>query len=313
MDSQIDLEIEKILQQVAFCAIPIDWKSETPLPGVGERKSKFRGPGSDYVEFVQFEDGDDPRHINWALTARATDDDTLWRTVYEEEKEVSSYVLVKVGHSMDFGTVRATKRMLAAESAASIFFALDKTRDKAGCIVYSRDSVQDDLPAKAAMSTLYPALEAILQADPYAPSAIAQEGDGMSKALSGLPFERSLVFIISDFEDMSAKDWDELNNAALYHDVVCIYVQDQREREMPAPKGALGRFGGFYFMKDYSGETRVIWNSPASRLKYAENFQKHAATTLAALHTRLCQTLVLSTEEGDASISKVLDLFAGHC
>lgn len=313
MKPNTELEIETILQRIAFCAIPLDWKSENPLPGVGERKSKYRGPGFDYVEFVQFEDGDDPRHINWAMTARATDDEVIWRTVHQEEKEVRSVVLVKTGHSMDFGTVRTTKRHLAAEMTASIFFALDKTRDKAGMILYSRDAVLEDLQPKAAMTNLYPALEAILEVDPYAPQAIAQKGDGLSKALSGLPLQKSLVFIVSDFQDMSEKDWLELANTACYHDVVCIYVQDRRERELPKLPGFLGWLGCFYAIQDYDGNRRFIWNNAATRRNYTANFEKHRGQILSSLEDRLCQVLQVSTEEGDAALPKVLDLFSGHC
>lgn len=313
MKTTTELEIESILQRIAFCAIPIDWKSENPLPGVGERKSKFRGPGADYIEFMPFEDGDDPRHINWAMTAQAADEDIIWRTVHQEEKEVKSVVLVKAGHSMDFGTVRTTKRHLAAEMTASIFFALDKTRDKAGMILYSRDAVLEDLQPKSAMTNLYPALTAILECDPYAPAAIEQKGDGLAKALSGLPLQKSLVFIVSDFADMSEKDWQELGNAACYHDIICIYVQDRRERELPKLPGILGWLGCFYSFVDASGNQKILWNNARTRRKYAENFKKHEAQLLAALEERLCQSIVVSTEEGDAALPKVLDLFSGHC
>lgn len=313
MKNSIELEIEDILQRIVFCAIPIDWKSESPLPGVGERKSKYRGPGAEYVEFVPFEDGDDPRQINWSMTASSSDDETIWRTVHEEEREVKSIVVVKTGHSMDFGTVRCSKRHLAAEMTASIFFALDKTRDKAGLILYTRDSVLQDLQPGAAMTKLYPALETIIESDPYAGSAAEQKGDGLAMALSGLPAQRSLVFVLSDFMDMSERDWLELGNAAVYHDVVCVYVQDRRERELPEIPGLLGWLGCFYAIEDHDGNRRLIWNNAAGRQKYSANFKKHEAAILSALDERLCQCMVVSTEEGDAAISKILSFFAGHC
>lgn len=313
MNTLTELEIDTILQRIAFCAIPIDWKSENPLPGVGERRSKFRGPGPDYVEFTRFENGDDPKHINFALTACEPDEDVIWKTVYQEEKEVKSIVLTKVGGSMDFGTVRTTKRHVAAEMTASIFFALDKTRDKAGLILFSKDQVLDDLQPKAAMTNLYPALESILEANPEPPTAIKQSGDGLSKALSGLPIQKSLVFIISDFMDMSAKDWLELGNAAAYHDVVCIYVQDRRERELPKLPGFLGTIGCIYSLEDSAGNRHIIWNNARARKRYAANFQAHETKIISALEERLCQSVVVSTEEGDAAIPKILDLFSGHC
>lgn len=312
MKNETELEIAEILERVAFCAIPITWKSDNPLPGVGERKSNFNGPGYDFREIDLFQDGDDVRHINWAVTARASDENEMWKTVHQEEKEVKSFVLVKVGHSMDFGTARATKRTLAAEMTASILFALDKTRDKAGLIVYTRDTAIADIPVSSASNVLYPGLTAILEADPYSPEAFASKGDGLAKALSGLPISRSLVFVVSDFLDMSKKDWDELHEMALYHDVICIYVQDRREIELPKPAGFLQSIGWFYNLSDSNGNSQWIWNSRNTRRKFTENFRAHEATVLAALSERMCESLTVVTDEGDAAIPRILNLFSSH-
>lgn len=312
MKTETELEIAKILERVAFAAIPITWKSDNPLPGVGERKSNFSGPGYDFREIDLFIDGDDVRHINWAVTARSSDEDEIWKNVHQEEKEVKSFVLAKVGGSMDFGTDRTTKRMLAAEMMASILFALDKTRDKAGLILYTRDTPIYDHPSRSAMSVLYPGLTEILEADTSKQPAYASHGDGLAKALSGLPVSRSLVFIVSDFLDMSKKDWDELANTAVYHDVICIYVQDRREIELPKPSGLLGRVGWFYNLSDCDGKSQWIWNSPRTRREYAANFREHEATVLAALKERMCECLTVVTDEGDAAIPRILNLFSNH-
>ncbi|MBX9570346.1 MAG: DUF58 domain-containing protein [Candidatus Obscuribacterales bacterium] len=312
MKETTELEIAQILERVAFCAIPINWKSDNPLPGVGERKSNFNGPGYDFREIDLFQDGDDVRHINWAVTARASDENEMWKTVHQEEKEVKSYVLVKVGHSMDFGTTRTTKRMLAAEMTASILFALDKTRDKAGLIVYTRDTPIADVPVSSASNVLYPGLTEILEADPYNLPAFASEGDGLAKALSGLPVSRSLVFIVSDFLDMSKKDWDELHEMALYHDVICIYVQDRREIELPKPSGIFQTIGWFYNLSDYRGASQWIWNSRSTRAQFTANFRQHEAQVLASLSERMCESLTVVTDEGDAAIPRILNLFSSH-
>lgn len=312
MKPETDREIQAILTRINYCAIPVSWKSEDPLPGVGERKSRNRGPGYEFVEFDYFKSGyDDVRTINWSLTA-ADPRGRLWKTVYQEEKEVKSYVLVKVGNTMDWGSTRTTKRQLAAEMTASIFFALDKTRDKAGLVVYTRDQVLDEHPARSAMSNLFPALESIIEADPDKPNHVQTKGDGLAKALNVLPAQRSLVFIVSDFVDMTQKDWNELANMAVFHDVICLYVQDLRERELPKLPGVLGRIGFFYTFTDADGNKVTIWNNGTARKKWSDNFRQFENTVTKGLRDRQCEWMVVSTEEGDAAIPKVLNLFSSH-
>jgi hypothetical protein len=137
--------------------------------------------------------------------------------------------------------------------------------------------------------------------------------------------------------------------------VICIYVQDQRERELPKVGnswlgslvgGLCGLLGGaaaglfagllgaaicggvglvlgvligmwagsgcFYAMRDYNGNETMIWNGPRSRRQYAANWKRHEANVTSRLNSYHCAWVVVSTEEGDAAIPKVFDLFAGH-
>ena len=311
MHNRTENEISSMLERVAFCAIKLSWKSDNPLPGVGERKSSYVGAGQDFTEFTLFEEGDDVRDINWALTASSPVEDEIWKTIYQEEKEVNSFVLVKVGHSMDYGSAGTTKRGLAAQMTASILFALDKTRDKAGLVVYSRDGIIDDLNKQSAMQAVYPGLTKIIEAEPYKATGLSK-GDGLAKALSALPPSRSLVWVVSDFLDMSKKDWDELAEMALFHDVICIYVQDRREIELPKTTGFFGRIGWFYNQTDVDGNTRLIWNNAKTRRSYTENFRRHETEVLANLSKRMCECLTVVTDRVDADIPRVLDLFSSH-
>ena len=312
MKPETEIEILQILDNVAECAIQLTWKSDNPLPGVGERRSTSRGAGTEYMEFDLFQDGDDFRDINWQLSA-ADADDELWKTVYQEEKDVPCYILTKVGHTMDFGTVRTTKRQLAAELAASVLFSLSKTSDKAGLISFTKDHVVGDEDLRSATNNLYPILVNILEADPKPNAASGDPKDGLAKALSGLPGNRRcLVFVMSDFIDMTPADWEALANAGVAHDVITFYVQDKRERELPKPKSWWGRFGYFYNLEGPDGSRRLIWNSVATRKQWADNFAAFEAATLAKLSDCMCESLVVSTDMGQAHIPLVLNLFSNR-
>ena len=296
---------DDIMSRVVDQAIPIDWKSDNPLPGVGDRNSLFRGTGMQPFEITEYQLGDDVRSIDWATTAKMGG--TPMKIEFQEEKDVSAFVLFDKSNSMRFGTHRCTKHLRGAEMAASIFFSVDKTRDRCGMICYNRDGVVDDLPARFVSTNLVPAMFSILE-ESAPPLVGAQKGNGLSKALSILPVNRSLVFIVSDFMNMSPQDWDDLANAALLHDVICVYVQDIRERELPKVSWP----GCYYVLQDHEGNRRSIWNNAATRKEYAANFKRHEASILMGLEERHCASIVVSTEEGDAAIPKIINLFAGH-
>lgn len=313
MKAETEREIEEILARVAYCAIPINWATNNPFPGVGNRKGLRRGPGLDFLGTSLFREGDDERHINWVATASAAEDDEIYKTIYRSRKELKAHIFVDISPTMDYGTQRTTKRGLAAEIAASIHYALDKTRDKTGCTLFSRLTVHDTLPTKSARLNLIPALGNILEtASKEAEKLDPKPGDGLDKALSILPGERQLVFVISDFLDMSKADWQALDALAVVHDVVCIFVQDARERQLPEPEGWLARLGFFYRIEDAAGNSKWVWNNAATRAKWTENWKAHEASVSSAIDDCNCQLLVISTEEDESAINSVLNLFAGH-
>jgi len=312
MKAETEREIENILQRVAYCAIPIDWRVNS-LFGVGNRRGLRHGPGMDFSGTALFREGDDERHINWIATAQAADEDEIYKTVYKQRKELKAHIFVDISLSMDYGTERNTKRGVAAETVASILHALDKTRDKAGCTLFSRDTIHESLPTRSARFNLIPALVSVLETNrEEAIKLDPSPGNGLDKALSTLPHNRQLVFVVSDFLNMSAADWDALSNLAVVHDVVCIYVQDRRERELPELSGWAGKFGFFYRIQDPNGDSTWVWNNGTTRRKWTENWKAHEASISSRIDEYGCDLLILSTEEDESAITSVLNLFAGH-
>lgn len=312
MKASTEKEIEDILQRVSYCAIPISWRTNNPYPGVGNRKGTRRGPGLDFLGTALFQEGDDERHINWVATAQAGDDDEIYKTIYRQQKEIKAHIFVDVSQSMDYGSVRCTKRGVAAELAASALYALDKTRDKVGCTVFSRETVHEVIPTRPARLNLIASLVEILETDVSSQTLDPQPGDGFSKAVSTLPNNRQLIFVISDFMNMSGADWDALGSLATVHDVVCMYVQDMRERALPEPRGWLGRIGSLYRIQDSRGQSSWVWNNPRTRRLWSENWKAHEAAVSAAIAACSCELLVISTDEEESAMEAVLNLFAGH-
>ncbi len=294
--------ISAIIRKVIACPIPLRWRSQTIMPGGGERRSKSRGAsGYDVMARVEYEPGDDPRDIDWEATAQ-TGGQTMLVTQYLEPREVNVFVLVDLKATMDFGTNRATKRILAAELTGSVIKSAGKTQDKVGFIAYSETRMLQKRNPMNAKRALYPTIADVVETEAKEDG----QGSGLIKSLRSLPRNRSLVFILSDFHSLTEDEKVALKRAALIHDIVCVVIQDRRERELPAGWGPCT-------LEDMrTGKWKTIWLSQKNRSEFATNFQHHHDALLADLKAAHCNSAVFSTEESDAALPKMMLLFGGH-
>lgn len=303
-------EVREIMRRIVRQDIRISWRSSERM-GSGERKSQYRGKGDDYDGSVEYTPGDDTRDIDWQAFAQS-DGSELLVSVYRQTSDIKAYVMVDVSPSMNFGTARVTKRRLAAELAASCVGSLDKTKDRIGVIGYSANGLERLIkPGIAGLKTMFLAAATVLGTEQTEGS-----GNGLAKAIKRLPVGRSLVFVISDFMNMTDEDWLALRRTARRHDVICMYVQDVRERELPdvswgwGPLGWLtGVLGCFYTLQDWSGARRTIWVNRKTRAQYAANFRAHEAAINARIKEARCRSVIMSTEEGDSAYPKLVQVF----
>ncbi|MBZ0240329.1 MAG: DUF58 domain-containing protein, partial [Cutibacterium acnes] len=175
-----------------------------------------------------YEPGDDIRDIDWAATA-ATGGQEIYIIQNFEPRDSRFFVLIDVGLTMGFGTNRTSKRMLAGELAGSIILSAKETADRVGVVAYSDHQVVDFQPPRGAQVSLYPALAAVVEADERAAAGTLEKPDA-DKSVTGFRmaldtvggYTKSLVFIISDFLNLTQEDKAMLFRMAAYHDVVCI-------------------------------------------------------------------------------------------
>src|SRR5215217_4751725 len=73
----------------------------------GEYHSAFKGRGMSFKEVRDYVPGDDPRFIDWNVSARMGHP---YSKVFEEERELTVYLLVDISASSLFGTIHARKR-----------------------------------------------------------------------------------------------------------------------------------------------------------------------------------------------------------
>ena len=205
--------------------IEIKTKSLSHQIFAGEYHSAFKGRGMAFSEVREYQYGDDVRDIDWNVTARLG---KPYIKVFEEERELTVILMVDVSGSLDFGTVRQTKRQLVTEIAATLAFSAIQNNDKIGVIFFT-DKVEKFIPPKKGRKHILYIIRELLNFEPISRSTnIGAAVEFMTNAIK----KRCTVFLLSDFFDKGDFS-SQLTIANRRHDVVALQVYDQRLTELP--------------------------------------------------------------------------------
>jgi uncharacterized protein (DUF58 family) len=195
-------------------------------PG-GDERSAFRGTGIEYSDVREYQAGDDPRSIEWNITARS---DRPFVRESLPDRGLTAWLLVDVTRSLDWGTARCLKRQLGLELAAVAGQLLIARGNRVGAIVFD-DWVRRIIAPSSGRAAL---LRLIAQLE----SAAASAGEGPSDLArplneAGRLIRRaSLMIVISDF--LGGAGWQRpLRSLAIRHEVIAAWIVDPREREIP--------------------------------------------------------------------------------
>lgn len=191
----------------------------------GEYHSAFKGRGMSFSEVREYQYGDDVRDIDWNVTARFN---KPFIKVFEEERELTVMLLVDLSESLDFGTVKQTKRDMLTEIAATIAFAAIQNNDKIGVIFFT-DKVEKFIPPQKGRKHILYIIRELLNFEPESSRTdISVPLQYLTNALK----KRCTAFLISDFIDNN--DFrNAMTIANRKHDVVAIQVYDRRLAELP--------------------------------------------------------------------------------
>ena len=111
----------------------------------GEYHSVFKGRGMTFSEVREYQPGDDIRLIDWNVTAINS---SPFINVFEEERELTVYLLVDISKSGEFGSSEQLKSDYGAEIASVLGFSAIINNDIVGLILFSYDVVKYVVPNK---------------------------------------------------------------------------------------------------------------------------------------------------------------------
>jgi uncharacterized protein (DUF58 family) len=190
----------------------------------GEYHSVFKGRGMAFSEVREYQPGDDIRLIDWNVTAR---NGSPFIKIFEEERELTVYLLVDISKSGEFGSQNQLKQEFGAEIASVLGFSAIKNNDKVGLILFSNDIEKYVVPKKGKSHVLRVIRELLYNEPKGNKTSIKNVLDYLLKVAK----RRSVVFLISDFIDDNY--WSSLKIVNRKHDLIGIRLFDPAEKLLP--------------------------------------------------------------------------------
>ena len=190
----------------------------------GSYQSVFKGRGMDFDEVRPYQPGDEPRLVDWNVSARM---EGIFVKQFVEERELTVFILVDASASQGFGTQGKTKQEAAAELAAMLAFSAIKNNDRVGLIIFT-DEVELFVPPKKGRKHVLRVISQILEFKP------TRRGTAVGAALdyfARVCKRRSVAFILSDFQDDGYKQ--SMAVVSRRHDVVPVVLVDPVEEVLP--------------------------------------------------------------------------------
>src|SRR5690606_462687 len=177
-----------------------------------------------FSEVREYQVGDEIRTIDWNVTARFNHP---YVKVFDEERELTVMLLVDVSASENFGTIHQQKQDLATELCAVLAFSAIQNNDKVGVIFFS-DQIEKFIPPKKGRSHILMIIRELID---FKPEHKGTDIGLALKYLRNVIKKRSVAFLISDLNNRNFEE--PLTIVSKKHDLVCIRVYDEREKDLP--------------------------------------------------------------------------------
>jgi uncharacterized protein (DUF58 family) len=226
----------------------------------GDHAGLFPGHGTERGEARPYVPGDDPRHLDWAVTAR-TQEPYVRDMVADHELDV--WIVLDSSSSLGFGTALATKHEVAWSVAGAFALLASDGGNRVGAVRTTNQAGRSRplaMPARGG-SAHVGAVLAALNKEP-------EEGDtgdlaGSIDLVNRTARRRGMVVVISDF--LGEPTWENpLRALSQRHEVIAVEVLDPREVDLPD-------VGLISVVDPETGRRRLVDTArPEIRRKYGE-------------------------------------------
>ncbi|MCH6549545.1 MAG: DUF58 domain-containing protein [Proteobacteria bacterium] len=257
----------------------------------GAYVSHFRGRGMEFDESRPYQPGDDPRNIDWRVTARSTE---AYTKLFREERERPVLVVVDLRSNMHFATQGSFKSVIASRAAALISWAAHHRGDRLGGLIFG-DSTHRELKPKLGRQAALRYVHELVNHPDWQRSAEGPANDEEPPLTRAMAVLRrvarpgSLVVVISDFVGFSRAAQTYLTGVARHNEVLAIFISDPLEHELPPP--------GRYRLVSNDVELAIDTYARTARRDYEHAFEERQHSLEKFCQRYGIHLLSISTEE----------------
>jgi uncharacterized protein (DUF58 family) len=232
----------------------------------GQYLSRFKGRGMEFDESRPYQPGDDIRNMDWRVTARTS---KAHSKVFREERERPVLLWVDFSPSMFFATRVCFKSVLAAKLAALLSWKAIQQGDRLGALLFSQSKHLELRPkrGKTAVLRLIKHLSEFSRKPPGKDdnsSATLQHEDHALNRLVQVTRPGSLIYLISDFRQLSQQLESTLSRLSAHNEVVLLHIHDPLESSLPQ--------AGYYQVTDGRKEAAVNASDNKVKQQYHQRF-----------------------------------------
>lgn len=287
------LNLQQLLDQRHIAkALELDYQSRSRLGMAGSHVSKTKGRGVDFEEHRPYQAGDDIRSIDWRVTARTG---RPFTKIFREERERPVIIGIDQSHHMYFGSQVSFKSVIAAEIAAILCWITVDNGDRVGGVIYSDNEIDMIKPRRGKRS----ALRFLNMLADYNQRLLSQHMPGKSqntnrlqdslKQIYRIAKPGSTIYLISDFSEMDKTCLQYIQQLSLHNDLICFYIYDQLESELPRP--------GIYSITNGDELDTIDTFAPQVRKQYHQLFSQRLHDLHAELNTLKVPLISLRTDQ----------------
>jgi len=258
----------------------------------GAYVSHFRGRGMEFDESRPYQPGDDPRSIDWRVTARST---TAYTKLFREERERPVLVVVDLRSNMHFATRGCFKSVNASRAAALISWAAHHRGDRLGGLIFG-DTTHRELKPRLGRRAALRFVHQLAEHPDWTNRGIPKGSDPFAQAMSSLrrvARPGSLVVIISDFIGFDRAAQSYLSSVARHNEVLAVFMNDPLERKLPPP--------GRYRIVSPDDELAIDTYAAAARRDYEHEFAERSHVLEAFCHRYGVHLMPMSTDDDPVS------------
>lgn len=226
----------------------------------GLHASPFHGFSVEFSEHRRYEQGDDPKDIDWLVYAKT---DRFYIKKYQAETNISGWLLMDLSESMAY-TYRQelTKFDYAICLAAALSYLMIHQQDPVGLVLFD-EKIRGSLPARSKRTQLSNMLALLARSKPGGPTEIAQN----LQRIASMIRHRGLLILFSDLltePEPVIKSMQMLRHRG--HDIILFHILDEAEVTFP--------FDGLVDLEDPETGNIERVDGPGARADYQESLEQ---------------------------------------